>query len=172
MKSILTGAAGCLALAATTATPWMAHTGAASGGARARIDQAQTRLQGGLSVRFGASQTLVAGHDGRLTRVDLPLCTVIKRTTVTLAVAVGATRTAASITFRRSSADCDWYAFSFKHAPAVRSGQVVRLLVSSKGGEAPLWAASTSGSNPYRKGAGSWMGHPVNDFGFKTYVQS
>ena len=143
---------------------------------RTRLDQAQTVFSGGLSVRAGASQTITVGRSGHLVRVDLAFCTYIKGSMVLLTAANAKGRrpdhTSTALTFRVSTADCHWQTFTFKHPLAVKRGEVVRLTVSSRRGEAPLWASDSHKGDPYRRGSGAWMRHRVDDFAFRTYVRA
>ena len=159
----------CLALSASPA-------GAASH-PRTRLDQAQTMFAGGLSVRMLATQTLTVGLTGHLTRVDLPLCTFIRGSEVQLSVTEVTrrhpARATSALTFSKSFSDCIWFSFMFKRPLSVRKGEVLQLRVSVLRGKAPLWASNAySKIDPYRRGSGKWMGHIINDFAFRTYVQA
>lgn len=140
-----------------------------------RLDQAQTQFQGGLSVRMHASQTIVAGRRGLLTRVSAPLCTVIAGSMIALTVSSKVGRTtrfvSVALSFTTGSAGCVWHTFTFKHPLSVHVGQVLQLTIVRRRGEAPLWGANLEGGDPYRYGAGAWMGHTIQDFAFRTYVQ-
>lgn len=145
--------------------------------ARARLDQSQTTFAGGLSVRMAPTQTLTAGRRGLLTRVDLPLCTFIRGSVVQLLVTGGTARHPArattTLTFRNSYSDCVWFSFTFRRPLFVGVGETLQLKVSVQRGMAPLWASNAyKKTDPYRHGAGTWMGHTINDFAFRTYVQS
>lgn len=123
-----------------------------------------------------ASQTIVAGRRGLLTRVSAPICTVIAGSMIALTVSSKVERTtrsvSAALSFTTSSAECVWHTFTFKHPLSVHIGQVLQLSITRRRGKAPLWAANLDRSDPYRHGAGTWMGHTIQDFAFRTYVQS
>ena len=161
---------GLLATPATAASHTHTH-------ARARLDQSQTMFSGGLSVRFAPTQTLVAGRRGLLTRVDLPLCTFIRGSVVQLAV-IGRTgrhvaRAATTLTFQNSFSDCVWFSFTFRHPLFVGVGEPLELAVTALRGEAPLWGSNAHENvDPYRHGSGTWRKLKINDFAFRTYVQS
>lgn len=140
------------------------------------LDQKQTSLGGGLSVRMGASQTITAGRTGLLIRVDIPLCITIKRSTVRLSVTAPATgrsahSASATLTFSRSLEECTWQTMRFSRPIAVRAGEVVRMVLSSVHGQAPLWGTYAHQGNPYPRGSGHWLKYTIRDFGFRTYVQ-
>ena len=142
--------------------------------AHARIDQAQTAVQGGLSVRASAWQRVRMGRTGWVTRVDVPLCAARRGSAVILTlrdeVADRGVPASASRTFRRSLVDCAWYSFRLRRFLRVRRGDVMRLTVARWHGVAPLWGASLHGRNPYRRGSGHWIGHTIEDFAFRIYV--
>ena len=139
-----------------------------------RPDQAQTRFQGGLSVRLPASQTLTVGMQGRVVRVDVPLCTTIAGGLIVATLSGGtivrSAHPSASLTLSTSSAGCKWYSFHLQPALAVHAGQVIQLTIARRRGKAPLWGANLNGRDVYRRGAGTWNEHAVQDFAFRTYV--
>lgn len=154
-----------------------AHTHKHTTHASARLDQTQTIFAGGLSVRFSPTQTLRAGRRGLLTRVDLPLCTFFRGSVVQLDI-TGRTgrhvaRASTTMTFQNSFSDCVWFSFTFRHPLFVGVGEPLELRVSARRGAAPLWASNAHENvDPYRHGSGSWRGIKINDFAFRTYVQS
>jgi hypothetical protein len=142
--------------------------------ATTRLDQAQTRYQGGLSVRLPASQTLTVGLQGRVVRLDVPLCTTIAGGLIVATLSGGTTvrsaHASASLTLSVSSSGCRWYSFHLHPSLAVHAGQVIQLTIARRRGKAPLWGANLSGRNVYRRGHGTWNGHVIQDFAFRTYV--
>ncbi len=175
----LVGTAPLLALlaaalpVAATASPLTARTRASV--TNATVDQEQTVFSGGLSVRTPATQNVVAGRHGPLTRVDIPLCAPIQGSTVELSVQDLPVKhsnkvTSAALVLPQSLSDCAWYTFTFKTPNIVRVGEALRLIVRSTGGEAPLWGSDATGGNPYPAGTGTWMGHAVDAFAFRTYI--
>lgn len=139
-----------------------------------RIDQKQTTYAGGLSVRQGATQTITAGVRGQLVRIDLPFCTFQKGSVVKLAVrgtAPNSQTATTTLTFAQSYSDCDWFTLTFARPLAQRVGEVLRLTVTTAHGAAPLWGSNAVGGDPYTRGKGTWSGHIVNDFAFRTYVR-
>jgi hypothetical protein len=139
-----------------------------------RLDQQQPEFTGGLSVRKGASQTIKVGIAGALVQIDIPLCAPKKNADVELTVSGPGSNTqsaTASITFKHSYADCAWYTFKFSQPISAAVGDVLLLTVETKNHKAALWGYDGYLDNPYPSGAGSWMGHTINDFAFKTYMQ-
>jgi hypothetical protein len=138
------------------------------------LDQAQTAIQGGLSVREAAWQTITIDRAGRISRVDLPLCTLKRGTGISLTLSKGTgphpSRSDATLAFGRSTPDCTWQSVRLDRPFPVRRGQVVRLTVVGHGEAAPLWGANLYGGDPYRRGTGHWMGRAIDDFGFRIYV--
>ena len=138
------------------------------------IDQQQPIYTGGLSVRVSASQTIQAGMDGHVVRVDIPLCSPTKNSDIELTVngpgANGPSATA-EIAFRQSYSDCAWYEFDFSRPLAVTAGDALSLTVSSRNHKAALWGYDGGTGDPYPNGAGVWRGIRIDDFAFKVYVQ-
>jgi len=141
-----------------------------------QLDQAQLYDGRGLTVaeKARAAQTITVGIGGTLTRVALPFCTTITGSGADLTA--GATRepmrsATASITFAHSFSDCAWYTVTFAHPISVAVGEVVRLAVTGRGGESPLWGANAGRGDPYPRGSGTWFGQTIEDFAFQTYVQ-
>jgi hypothetical protein len=138
------------------------------------LDQAQTAIQGGLSLRVAAWQTITIGRSGNIGRVDLPLCTPKRGTGIALTLSRGAgpqrSSIGATVSFGRTTSDCTWQTLRLSRPFPVRRGQVVRLTVVGRGTAAPLWGANLYGGDPYRPGTGHWMGRTIDDFGFRIYV--
>jgi hypothetical protein len=53
---------------------------------------------------------------------------------------------------------------------SVTTGEVLELVVTRVKGFSPLWGAENKGGDPYTRGVGTWMGHTINDFAFRTWV--
>jgi len=141
-----------------------------------QLDQAQLYDGRGLTVaeKARAAQTITVGIGGTLTRVALPFCTTIMGSGADLTAR--ATRepprsATASITFAHSFSDCAWYTVTFAHPISVTAGEVVRLAVTGRGDEPPLWGANAEQSDPYPRGSGTWFDQTIEDFAFQTYVQ-
>jgi len=140
-----------------------------------QLDQAQLYDGRGLTVaeEARAAQTITVGIGGTLTRVALPFCTTIMGSGADLTVRATwdpARSATASITFAHSSPDCAWYTFTFAQPIFVAAGEVVRLAVTGRGGESPLWGANPEQGDPYPRGSGTWFGQTIEDFAFQTYV--
>jgi hypothetical protein len=147
----------------------VAHAPTAQAGPLA-LDQEQLSFSGGLSVQAGASQTIIAGRSGLLVRVDLPLCTFARGSSVLLRISGPGGRATASVTASQSQSDCLWQRFVFARPMAVRRGQGLRLTLTRLMGQAPLWAWHGERGDPYRRGFGTWQGHRIDDYAFRTYV--
>lgn len=138
------------------------------------IDQQQPIYTGGLSVRVSASQTLRAGKDGQVVRVDIPLCSPTKNSDIELTVNGPGTNgpsVPAEIAFRQSYSDCAWYEFDYSQPLVVTAGEALSLTVSSRNHKAALWGYDGRMGDPYPNGAGAWRGIRIDDFAFKVYVQ-
>lgn len=133
---------------------------------------AQTTFAGGLSVRQDTTQTITIPRAGRLTSVDVPLCTVAANSKVMLTVtdAAGKRLGQENEAFADANADCVWHDFSFHQPVAVHGGAVLTLHLAGVRGDAPLWGSDAYNANPYRGGTGRWMGHTINDFAFRVYL--
>jgi hypothetical protein len=140
-----------------------------------RIDQVQPVFSGGLSIRAGATQTLVAGLGGGVVRVDVPLCSFSDRSVVALALTAQGRghlrRATARLAPRSDSGLCAWQTFAFQRPLEVSRGDVLALTLGAVRGQPPLWGANALHDDPYPRGKGAWMGHVVDDFAFRTYVQ-
>jgi hypothetical protein len=138
------------------------------------VDQQQLIYNGALSVRKGTSQTFTVGITGSLTEVDLPLCTRAKGNTIVLEVkdVPGSPSDKAKITlaFTSNTYKCDWFAFVLPSPISVTAGEVMELLITRVKGFAPLWGANRLPGDPYPRGVGTWMGHTIHAFAFRTWV--
>ena len=158
----------------------IALLGPIGGGSRAaalqmQLDQAQTVFSGGLRVDLDPSQTLTAGLHGKLVQIDVPLCTPTANSRVRLTIAeLTPPRKSASavLTFPTSYADCTWYSFTPGTHLQVKPGMALRLVLSAESGNAPLWGSNAKGGDPYPPGTGSWDGRRIDDFAFRTYVDT
>lgn len=163
--------AGCLsalAAAAGSANP-------AAAKAILRLDQQQPRYTGALTVRSGAAQTITVGIAGTLRRVALPMCATSRGATVLLSITdAGSGRliVGGTLTFTAAYSDCAWYTIDFSTPNHITRGERLRLTVTKGRGVAPLWACVNSGGDPYPRGSGSWRGHVINDFAFRSYVET
>jgi hypothetical protein len=140
----------------------------------ALLDQQQPVVNGGLNVRYGATQTIAVGQAGSVVRVDLALCSPTKNSDIELTVSsTGATvqSATASITFKHSYSDCAWYTFTLSQPLSAPAGEVLTLTVATKNHKAALWGKDGRGDDPYPPGTGTWRGLTINDFAFRTYVQ-
>lgn len=139
-----------------------------------QLDQEQSVVTGGLSVRASAAQTITVGIAGSLVRVDLPLCSPSKNSRIELAVSdtgMKAQSATASIIFQHSYSDCNWYTFIFNQPITATAGEALRLTVQARNQKAGLWGEDGHLGDPYPRGVGSWRGHIINDFAFRTYMQ-
>jgi hypothetical protein len=139
------------------------------------LDQEQPVCTGGLSLRGSPTQTFTAGATGHLVRVDLALCSPTQHAVLKLtASTTGSSPQSATATLPlpHSWSDCAWYEFDFHHALSVTSGDVLQLTVTSANHASALWGFDGgSAHDAYPGGHGQWMGHPIEDFTFRTYVQ-
>jgi hypothetical protein len=140
-------------------------------------DQAQTVVNAALSVRKGTNQTFTVGMTGTLTRVDLPLCTRAKGNSVVLQVVRKSSPQKSlsipeqiALSFGVSSYKCNWDTFTLAAPMSVTAGEVLDLVVMRVKGFAPLWGVDNKGGDPYPRGVGTWQGHTINDFAFRTWV--
>lgn len=139
------------------------------------LDQRQPLFSGGLSIRTEAAQTLTAALRGMLMRVDLPLYLSTRNSAMLLTVSTVRPpihSTSATIIFPTTAtrADATWYTFTLTRPLPQVPGEVLRLTVRTIHGQPPLGARSAGHRNPYSHGAGTWMGHSINDFAFRTYI--
>jgi hypothetical protein len=139
-----------------------------------KLDQEQSIYTGGLSVRAGTTQTITAGVSGALQSIALPFCSTIAGTITALKVSStsGMAPAVAQLQFSASYSDCAWYTFDFVGQTHINAGDVLTLLVTRQHGPAPLWGYDAAGGDPYPNGVGTWRGITINDFAFRTYVDT
>lgn len=165
----LRGLAGALSLLAVLTAPAAAQTSPV-------LDQEQTIVTGGLSVRAAAapSQTITTGLAGLVVRVDLVLCSPVKNADVIVDISsTGSNLQTAttSMKFKHSYSDCAWYTFTFSQPISVAAGEVLRLDVKTKNHKVVLWGDDGRPGRAYPRGVATWKGHAINAFAFRTYTQ-